>query len=225
VPEHLITLIRSLYSKQEATVRTVYGNTEWFEVGKGVRQGCILSPYLFNMYSEYILRRVGLAESTGIKIGGRTINNLRYADDTTLLTEDVEDLRRLLTKLKEESEKAGLMPNLKKTKIMTTGTIKEFIIEGRGVQITNCYMFLGSVITREGHEYKEINRRISIGRTAMTKLEKIMKDQDVKRDTKIKIAETLIFPMVTYRSESWTVRKRERKKKDAFELWTWRRML
>jgi hypothetical protein len=147
VPAHLITLIMSLYTMQDATLKTVYCNTEWFEVGKGVRQGCILSPYLFNMYSEYVLRRVGLAESTGINIGGRTMNN---ADDTTLLTEDVEDLRSVLTKLQEEREKARLMLNLKNTKITITGTLKEFIIEGTGMDITNCYTVLVFVIKRDG---------------------------------------------------------------------------
>jgi len=177
------------------------------------------------MYTEYILRRVGFEDNTGIKIGGRTINNLRYVDDTTLLTEDKEDIRKLLKKLKEESEKAGLMLNLKKTKIMTTGTLKEFILEGIEMEITNCYTFLGSTITRDGYDYKEINKRLSIGRMVMTKLEKILKDQDVKNATKIKIAEMVIFPAVTYGSESWMVRKKERKKIDAFELWTWRKIL
>jgi len=198
--------------KQEAAVKTEYGNIEWFEVGKGVRQGCILSSYLFNMHSEYILRRVGFEDNIGIKIGGRTINNLRYADDTTILTEDKEDMRKLLKKLKEKSEKVGLMLNLKKTQIMTTGTLKEFILDGTKMEI-NFYTFLGSIITRDGYDYKEINRKLSIGRMAMTKLEKIMKAQDVKKATKIKIAETVIFPTVTYRSESQTVRKKEMKKK------------
>jgi hypothetical protein len=105
VPEHLIVLIKSLYKKREAAVQTEYGNTEWFEVIKGVRQGCILSPYLLNMYSEYILKRVGFEDNIGIRVGGRTINNLRYADDTTTLAEVKEDMRKLLKKLKEESEK------------------------------------------------------------------------------------------------------------------------
>jgi hypothetical protein len=96
VPEHLIVLIKSLYTKQEAAVKMEYGNTEWFEVRKGVRQGCILSPYLFNLCNEYILRRVGFEEDKGIKVGGRTINNFRYADDTTILAEDEEDLKKLL---------------------------------------------------------------------------------------------------------------------------------
>jgi hypothetical protein len=146
-------------------------------------------------------------------------------DDTTLLTEDKEDMRKLLKKIKEESEKSGMMLNLKKTKLMTTGTLKEFILEGTEMEITNCYTFLGSIVTRDGYNYKEINRRLSIGRMVMTKLEKIIKDQDVRKATKIKIAGTVIFPAVTYGSESWTVRKKERKKIDAFELWTWRKIL
>jgi hypothetical protein len=208
VPEHLIILIQSLYSKQEAAVRTEYGNTEWFEVRKGVRKGFILSPYLFNMYSEYILRRVGFEDNIGIKVGGRTINNLRNVDNATVLTEDKEDMRKLLKKLKEESEKARPMLNLKKTKIMTTGTLNEFILDGTEMEIINCYTFLGSMITRDGYDYKEINRRLSIGRLAMTKLENIMKDRDIKKATKIKIAESIIFPTVMYGSESWTVRKK-----------------
>jgi hypothetical protein len=150
---------------------------------------------------------------------------LRYADDTTILAEDIEDMRILLKKLKEESEKAGLMLNLKKTKIMTTGTLKKFILDGTEMEIINCYTFLGSIITRDGYDYKDISRRMSIGRMAMTKLEKTMKDRDVKKATKIKIAETITFPTVTYGSESWTVIKKERKEIDAFELWTWRRIL
>ena len=106
-----------------------YGNTEWFEVRKGVRQGCILSPYLFNMYSEYILRRVEFEDNIGVKVGGRTINNLQYADETTILAENKEDMGKLLKKLKEESKKARLMLNLQKTKIMTTGTLNEFILD------------------------------------------------------------------------------------------------
>jgi SepF-like predicted cell division protein (DUF552 family) len=137
------------------------------------------------MCRECILRRVGFEDCIGIKTGGRTINNLRYADDTTLLTEDKEDMRKLLKNIKKESEKAGLMLNLKKTKTMTTGTLKEFILEGTEMEI-NCFTFLGSIITRYGYDYKEINRRLSNGRMVMTKLENIVKDQDVKEATKLK---------------------------------------
>jgi hypothetical protein len=115
---------------------------------------------------------VGFEDNIGIEIGGRTINNLRYANDTSVLTEDKEDMRKLLKKLEEESEKARLILNLKKTQIITTGTRKEFILEGTKMEITKCYTFLGPTITRDGYDYKEINRRLSIGRMAMTKLEK-----------------------------------------------------
>jgi hypothetical protein len=110
------------------------------------------------------------------------------------------------------------MLNLKKTKIMTTGTLHEFILDVTEIEI-NCYTFLGTIINRDGYDHEEINRRLSIGRMAMTKLEKIMKDRDVVEATKIKIAETIIFPIVTYGSKSWTVKKKERKQTDAFELW------
>ena len=112
MPEHLIAIIKSLYTNQEATVRTEYGTTDWFIVRKVVRQECSLFPYLFNLYSEYIMRRVRLEEEKVIKVGGRSINNLRYAEYTTLLAEEKEDLEKILKKLNEESEKAGMMLNL-----------------------------------------------------------------------------------------------------------------
>ena len=112
IPDHLTCLLRNLYADQEVTVRTGHGTTDWFQIGKGVRQGCILSPCLFNLYAEYIMRKTGLEETqAGIKIGGRNINNLRYADGTILMAESEEELKRLLKKVKEESEKAGLKLN------------------------------------------------------------------------------------------------------------------
>ena len=122
-PDHLTCLLRNLYAGQEATVRTGHGTTDWFQIGKGVRQGCILSPCLFNLYTEYIVRNAGLDEAqAGIKIAGKKINNLRYADDTTLIAES-EELKSLLMKVKVESEKVGLKLNIQKTKIMTSGPI------------------------------------------------------------------------------------------------------
>jgi hypothetical protein len=120
---------------------------------------------------------VGFEDNIGIKVAWRTMNNLRYADDTTILTEDKEDMRKLLKKLKEESEKAGMMLNLEKTRIMTTGPLKEFILEGKEMEIINSYTFLGSIITRDGYEHKDFR----FGRVAMTKLGKIMKDRDIKK--------------------------------------------
>ena len=119
IPDRLTCLLRNLYAGQEATVRTGHGTTGWFRTGKGVDQGCILSPCLFNIYAEYIMRNAGLEEAqAGIKIAGRNINNLRYADDTTLIAESEEELKSLLMKVKEESEKIGLKLSIQKTKIM-----------------------------------------------------------------------------------------------------------
>ena len=123
IPDHLTCLLWNLYTGQEATVRTGHGTTDWFQIGKGVRQGCILSPCLFNLYAEYIMRDAGLEESqAGIKIARRNINNLRYADDTTLMADIEEELKRPLMKVKEESEKFGLKLHIQKTKIMASGS-------------------------------------------------------------------------------------------------------
>ena len=124
IPDHSTCLLRNLYAGQEATVRTGHGTIDWFQIGKGVRQSCILSPCLFNLYVEYIMRNAGLEEAqAGIKIAGRNINNLRYADDTTLIAESEEELKSLLMKVKEESEKVGLKLNIQKTKVMASGPI------------------------------------------------------------------------------------------------------
>ena len=124
IPDHLTCLLRNLYAGQEATVRTGHGTTDWFQIAKRVRQGCILSPCLFNLYAEYIIRNTGLEEAqAGIKIAGRYINNLRYTDDTTLMAESKEELKSLLMKVKEESENVGLKLNIQKTKIMAFGPI------------------------------------------------------------------------------------------------------
>ena len=124
IPDHLTCLLRNLYAGQEATVRTGHGTTDWFQMKKGVCQGCILSPSLFNLYAQYILRNAGLDEAqAGIKIARRNINNLRYADDTTLMAESKEELKSLLMKVKEKSEKVGLKLNIQKTKIRASGHI------------------------------------------------------------------------------------------------------
>ena len=131
IPDHLTCFLINLYAGQEATVRTGHGATDWFQIGKGVCQGCILSLCLFNFYAEYTIRNAGLEETqAGIKIAGRNINNLRYADDTTLMTESEEELKSLLMKVKVESEKVGLKFNIQKMKIMTSGPITSWQIDG-----------------------------------------------------------------------------------------------
>ena len=135
ITDHLTCLLRNLYAGQEATVRTGHGTTDWFQIEKRVRQGCILSPCLFNLYAEYIMRNAGLEEAqAGIKIAGKNINNLRYADDTTLMAESEEELKSLLMKVKEESEKVDLKLNIHKTKIMASGSITSWQIDGETVE-------------------------------------------------------------------------------------------
>ena len=143
IPDHLTCLLRNLYAGQEATVRTRHGTMDWFQIGKGVCQDCILSSCLFNFYAEYMMWNAGLDEAqAGIKIARRNINNLRYADNTTLMAESEEDLKSLLMKVKDESEKAGLKVNIQKTKIMTSGPITSWWIEGGKVE-TDRFLFLG----------------------------------------------------------------------------------
>ena len=141
ITDHLTCLLRNLYAGQEATVRTGHGTTDWFQRGKRVHQGCILSPCLFNFYAEYIMRNAGLEEAqAGIKIAGRNINNLRYAGDTTLMAESEEELRSLLMKMKEDSENFGLKLNIQKTKIMASGPITSWQIDGETMEIVSDFI-------------------------------------------------------------------------------------
>ena len=173
IPDHLTCLLRNLYAGQEATVKTGHGTADWLQIGKGVRQGCILLPYLFSLYAEYIMRNAGLEETqTGIKIAGRNINNLRYADDTTLMAES-EELKSLLMKVKEESEKVGLKLNIQKTKIMASGPITSWQIDGETVEIVTDFIFLGSKITADGDCSHKSKRCLLLGRKVMTNLEKL----------------------------------------------------
>jgi len=171
IPDHLTYLLRNLYAGQEATVRTRHGTMDWFQIGKGVCRGCILSPSLFNLYAEYIMRNAGLDEvEAGMKISGRTINNLRYADDTTLMAESEEELKSLFMNMKEESEKAGLKFNIQKTKIMASSPITSWQIDGETMETVTDFLFLGSKITADGDCSHEIKRCLLLGRKAMTNL-------------------------------------------------------
>ena len=161
IPDHLTCLLRNLYADQEATVRTGHGTTDWFQIGKAIHQGCILSPCLFNFYAEYIMRNAGLEETqAGIKIARRNINHLRYADDTTLMAESEEELKSLLMKVKEESENIGLKLNIQKTKIMASGPITSWQIDGEIVETVSDFILGGSKITADGDCSHEIKRRL-----------------------------------------------------------------
>ena len=165
---------------QEATVRTGHGTTEWFQIGKGVLQGCILSPCLFDSYAEYIMRNTGLNEAqAGIKIAGKNINNLRYADDATVMAESEEELKSLLMKVKEESEKVGLKLNIQKAKIMAFGPITSWQIDGETVVTVADLIFFGSKISADGDCSHKIKRRLLLGRKVMTNLDSILRSRDI----------------------------------------------
>ena len=182
IPDHLSCLFRNLYVDQEATVRTGYGKTDWLRKGKGGHQGCILSPCLFNLYADYIMRNTGLEEAqAGIKIARRNINNLRYADDTTLMAESEEDLRSLSMKVKEKSEKFGLKLNIQKTKIMASSHITSWQIDGETV---SDFIFGVSKVTADGDCSREIKRCLLLGRKVMTNLESILKCRDITLSTR-----------------------------------------
>ena len=178
IPCHLTCFLRNLYAIQEATLRIGHGTTDWFQIGKGVHQGSILSPCLFNLYPEYIMRNTRLDEAqAGIKIAGRNINNLRYADDTTLKAES-EELKSLLMKVKEESEKVGLKLNIQKTKIIASGPIILLQIDGETMETVTYFILGGSKITADGDCSREIKRRLLLGRKVMTNLVSIFKSTD-----------------------------------------------
>uniref|UniRef100_A0A8B9XAU3 RNA-directed DNA polymerase n=1 Tax=Bos mutus grunniens TaxID=30521 RepID=A0A8B9XAU3_BOSMU len=226
IPDHLTCLLRNLYAGQEATVRTGHGTTDWFQIGKGLRQGCILSPCLFNFYAEYIMRNAGLEEAqTGIKIAGRNINNLRYADDTTLTAKRKEELKSLLMKVKVESEKVGLKLNIQKTKIKASGPITSGQIDGETVETVTDFIFLVSKITADSDCSHEIKRRLLLGRKALTNLDSILKSRDITLPTKFHLVKAMVFPVVMYGCENWTVKKAECRRIDAFELWCCRKLL
>ena len=187
IPDNLTCLLRNLYAGQEATVRTGHGTTDWFQIGKGVQQGCILSPCLFNLYTEYNMRYSRLEEAQAeIKIAGRNINKLRYADDTTLMAER-EELRSLFMKVKEESEKDGLKLSIQKTKAMTSSPITSWKIDGETMKTVIDFIFLGSKITADGHCSHEIKGRLLLGRKAMTNLDNILKSRDITSLTNVHI--------------------------------------
>ena len=218
IPDHLTCIMRNLYAGQEATVRTGHRTTDWFQIGKGIHQSCILSPCLFNLYAEYIMRNAGLDEAqAGIKIPRRNINDLRYADDTILMAES-EELKSLLMKVKEESEKVGLKLNIQKTKIMASGPITSWQRNGETMETVRNFIFLGSKIIADGDCNHEIKRCLLLRRIVMTYLDRILKSRDITLPTMVHLVKAMVFPVVMYGCESWTIKKAEHWRIDAFEL-------
>ena len=172
------------------------------------------------------MRNAGLDKAqAGVKIAGKNINNLRYADDTTLMAESEEELKSLLMKVKEESEKVGLKLNIQKTKIMASGPITSWQIDGETVETVTHFIFGGSKITADGDCSHEIKRRLLLGRKVMTNLDRILKSRGITLLTKVHPVKAMIFPVIMYGCESWTVKKAECQRIDAFKLWCWRRLL
>ena len=199
IPDHLTCLLRNLYADQEATVRTGSETMDWFQFGKEVHQGCILSPCLFNLYAEYIMQNAGLESrlrgwnQAKIKIAGRSINNLRYADDTTLMAESREELKSLLMKVKEESEKGGLKLNIQKVKIMASGPITSWQIDVETMETVTDFIFLGSKITVDGDCSHEIKGRLLLGRKVTTNLDNMLKSRDITLPTKVHLVKAMDF--------------------------------
>ena len=170
-----------------------------------------MSPCLFNFYADYIMRNTWLEEAqAGIKIAGRNINNLRYVDDTTLMAESEEELKSLLMKVKEESEKVGLKLNIKKTKVMASSPITSWEIDAETVETVSDFILGGSNITADGDCSHEIKRRLLLGRKVMTNLDSMLKSRDITLSTKFHLVKAMVFPVVMYGCESWTVKKAER---------------
>ena len=221
IPDHLICLLRNLYAGQEATVRTGYGTTDWFQIGKGVSQGWILSPCLFNLYADYIMGNARLDETkAGIETARININNLRYADDTIFMA-DTKELKSLLMKVKEE--RVGLKLNIQKTKITASGPITSWQIDGETMETVADFLFGDSKITADGDCSHEIKRCLLLGRKVMTNLDSIWKSRDITLPTNIHLVKAMVFPVVMYGCESSTIKKAEHRRIYAFELWCWRR--
>ena len=207
IPDHLTCLFINLYAGQEATVRTGHGTTDWFQIGKGVHQDCILSLCLFNLNEEYIMQNARLNKAqAGIKIARKNINNLRYANDTTLMAESEEELKSLLMKLKEQRKNVDLKLNIQKTKIIASGPITSWQIDAETVRD---FIFLGSKITADGDCSHEIKRCLLLGSKAMTNLDSILKNRVITLPTKVRLVKAMVFPVVVYGCVSWTIKKVE----------------
>ena len=191
IPDHLTCLLRNLYAGQEATVRTGHGTTHWFQIRKGVHQDCILSPCLFNIF-RVTMRNAGLDEAqAGIKISGRNINNHRYVDETILMAESEEELKRLLMRVKKDSEKAGLKLNFQKTKIMASGPITSWQIDGETMETVTDFIFLGSKVTAA----MKLKDACSL-EEKLTNLDSILRSRHITLPTKVWIVKAMVFPVV-----------------------------
>ncbi|CAH2107939.1 unnamed protein product [Euphydryas editha] len=226
VPYHLIALLQMLYVHTQAKVKIDRTISNPLNLGKGVRQGCILSPILFNVYGEYIMRLTCNDWNGGVRIGGIKVTNLRYADDTTLIASSEEEMHRLLRRMEVASAGLGLSINKSKTKLMVVDRTNQLDLRGLlDLQIVENFIYLGSNICNNGSCEGEIRRRIGMAKSAMSQLQRIWRDRKISIKTKIKLVRTLIFSIFLYGAETWTIKSADRNRIDAFEMWCWRKML
>ena len=218
IPDHLTCLLRNLYAGQEATVRTRHGTTDWFQIGKGVCQGCILSACLFNLYAEYILQNARLDEAQAeIKITRRNINKLTYADDTTLMAESKE-LESFLMKMKEESEKAGLKLTIQKSKTMASGPITLWQIYGETMETLRDFIFLGSKITADSDGSHEIKRHLLLARKSVTNTDRILKWIGITLQTKVLMVKAMVYDQ--FANIRWIIEKTRQFQKNIYICFT-----
>ena len=225
-PRHLVSLIANLYEDQKATIRWNSEHCEYFDIEKGVRQGCILSPHLFSMYTEQLMREADLEED-GVKISGEKLSNLRYADDTALLADSYENMCSVLNKVNEAGERAGLKLNAKKTKVMSINCQTEadpIRINGIDLDYVSYMKYLGSIKESDGSCTKDVTTRIAMAKKKMIDLNNIWKDRGIPLILKVKLLKTLIWPVMLYGSESWTLRSEENNKINSAEMWFYRRL-
>ena len=217
-----------MYEEQELVVRTTNGDTEWFNIERGVRQGCVISPGPYNIYSGHIMRCVQEEHHDGITIGGRRETNLRFADDTTLLCTSKEELLALLKKVKEASKYQNLLLNTQKAIIMVLDKGRErkedFVLDGEKIEVES-FVYLGSLINIKGSSAQEIRRRLAMGRGAVQNMVSIWKSRGMSLGLKVRFLRATAFPIAIYGCESWAMTSGDKKRVDAFELWCSRRLL
>ena len=221
-----IRIITSLYWQQKAAIRIQNELSPYTHIERGVRQGCVLSPYLFNLYTEFIFRES--TELNGINMGGRNINNLRYADDTVLLTNNQFDLQNLVNTVKRGSEIKGLDMNVKKTKIMLMSKKPDnrtnIEIDGKDLEQVEQFKYLGQQITEDGRSVNEIRTRIGTAKTCFTSMSSILTTKHISFELRLRLTKCYVYSVLLYGSETWTLNRNLEKKIEAFEMWIFRRM-
>ena len=225
-PPHLVSLLSKLYKSQKAAVRVAGVVSDWFKIGKGVRQGCVLSPTLFNIVSEMVMRKALENFKGGILIGGRRISNLRYADDIVLLASSIQELQDVLDRITTAGIEFNLHMNIAKTKVMSlSGEPLRITINGTPLEQVKQFPYLGSMITADTTSSGDIRQRIGMGNAVLTGLKSIWQSHTLSIDSKIRLCKTLAWSVTTYGCESWTIRKEETKKIQAFEMRMLRKVL